>query len=193
MTKRFGLVLVVLMLVAMVLGACSSDTKDVAEDFTEAMLKGNVDKVQEKACESFKDAAAAEAALYGQLDIQNLDLKYDVGKGQNTKEIIVSGSFDVGKGDDAQEFELVASFRDTQRIDESELIDTRIVVMLEKEDGDWCVGDKTELGEKSLKLQGLLGLTEPQNEEVETTEEEAEPAATEEAEPAATEEAEAGS
>ena len=86
MTKRFGLVLVALLIVPMLLSACSSDSKKVAEDFTKAVLNGDTAKAQEDACASFKDAAGAEAALYGQLDVQNLDLKYDVGKGQNNKE-----------------------------------------------------------------------------------------------------------
>lgn len=171
MSKRFSLILVVLLVAPMLLTACSSESPDVAEDFVEAMLKGDADKAQDLACESYSDTAAALAGGFGALDINNIDLKYDIGKGGNEEEIIVTGSYDIGEGDDADEVELAGSVRTSDEDDT--MIDTRLVLDMVQDGDDWCV-EQVKQGEESLGGAAT---------------EEVEPAATEEAAPEATEEA----
>lgn len=133
MTKRFALVLVALLVVPMLLTACGSESRDTAEDYINALLKGDVQKAQDLACESFKDETAALAGLYAAqaIDKDSLDLKFDVGKGQNQEEIIVTGSYNYGPADNLKEYVL------------SERNLTRIVLWMEESDGEWCVTDRS--------------------------------------------------
>jgi hypothetical protein len=144
MAKRFVLVLVVL--VALLLTACSSESKDTAKDYMEAVLKGNQDKALELACESFQDQTesllAYYPAAYPFLDTDSIDLKYDVGKGNNQKEIIVTGSFKYGADKNAANY----SQEDQKEFELIEKDQTRIVLWMAKVGDDWCVSDKSEFG-----------------------------------------------
>jgi hypothetical protein len=185
MSKRFGLILVALLIVPMLLTACGSESRDVAQDFVKAMLNGDADKAQDLACESYQATAAALAEDFGTLDINNLDLKYDVGKGGNQEEIIVTGSFDIGRGDDADEVELANSVRLDDNDDE--MVDTRLVLDM-KEDGDWCVNQVNQ-GGKALGAASTEEVAPVETEEAPVATEEAAPVETEEAAPVETEEA----
>jgi hypothetical protein len=166
MSKRFGFVLVALVVLSALLTACSAESRDTAEDYMNALLKGETDKAVELACESFKDETAALADSYAAQGIlaDEIDLKFDVGKGQNNEEIIVTGAYQYGDEADPTEFEL------------TEHDGTRIVLWLEESDGDWCVTDESEFG--------TLEVSAPE------ATEEAAPEATEEPAPTATEAAE---
>lgn len=171
MSKRFGLVLMVMLIAPVLLAACGAESKDTAEEYMNAVLKGDEDKALELACESFKDETQALIAYFGQefpfFDEKSIDLKYDVGKGNNAKEIIVTGSFKYGvdkddpklKSDPQREY--VISERDG----------TRIVLWMEEKNGDWCVTDASEFG--GIELAAAPGEAGP--------EEEAAPEATQEA------------
>ena len=156
MSKRFGLLLAVLVAVSLLLVACGSETQDTAKEYIEAVLKGNTEEAQKVACESFQDATAELAAMSASLAdenkaIRNLNLKYDIGKANNVKEIIVTGSYDIvelneaGKmvADSEKTFELAASTRDKYDVDgdgdDTDTINTRIVLDMEKDGGKWCV------------------------------------------------------
>ncbi len=143
MSKRFGLVLVVLLIVPMLLSACSTESRDVAENYLDALFKGDSTTAQKYACDSFQDQTAALADQYGMENIHKKDLKFDIGKGNNQEEIIVTGSYWVGPTDDADEVELAASVR---VIGEEER-DTRIVLWMKDDGGDWCVSDKSDFGD----------------------------------------------
>ena len=178
MMKRFGLVVVALLIMPMVLTACASDSRDAAKDYMEAVLKGNVDEAQKLACESYQDQTAALAQVYGPLGITDIDLKYDIGKGNNQEEVIVTGAYTIGEGDDADEVELASSVREAG---EEEARDTRIVLDLKKDGDDWCV--------ESADLKDNMAVPAAEEAEPVATEEAAPAEATEEAEPAATAEA----
>ena len=141
MSKRFAFVLVVLLAVPMLLTACGADTPDVAEDFVNAVLEGNADAAAEAACESYQDQARELAAGFVDLNVHDIDLKYDVGKGNNVEEVIVTGSYKFGTGDTVREVELAASVRERET---DELVDTRIVVWLDENGDDWCVTEETQ-------------------------------------------------
>jgi hypothetical protein len=178
MSKRFGLILVALLVMPMLLTACASESRDVAEDFVEAMLEGDVEKAQDLACESYQDTAAALAGDFGTLDINNIDLKYDIGKGGNEEEIIVTGSYDIGEGDDADEIELAGSVRSEEN--EDEMIDTRLVLDMAQDGDDWCV-EQVNQGEEPFGAAGAAEApAEPEATE-ESEEAEVTPEATEEA------------
>ncbi len=144
MSKRFGFVLVVMLVVPLLLTACGAESKDTAEDYMNAVLKGDEEKALELACESFKDETSALMAFFGSefpfFDEKSIDLKYDVGKGNNANEIIVTGAFNYGIDLDDPKVK-----NDPQReyvISEGE--GTRIVLWLDEQDGDWCVNDESE-------------------------------------------------
>jgi hypothetical protein len=146
MSKRFGFAMVVMLVVPLLLTACGAETTDTAEDYMNAVLKGNEEKALELACESFKDETSALVAYFGEgfafFDEKSIDLKYDVGKGNNSKEVIVTGSFEYGIDKDDP-----TTRNDTAReyvISEGE--GTRIVLWMEEQDGDWCVTDASEFG-----------------------------------------------
>ncbi|NLX10538.1 MAG: DUF4878 domain-containing protein [Chloroflexi bacterium] len=141
MSKRFAFVLVVLLAVPMLLTACGADTPDVAEDFVNAVLEGNADAAAEAACESYQDQARELAAGFSGMNVHDIDLKYDIGKGNNVKEVIVTGAYKFGTGDVVSEVELAASVRERET---GELADTRVVVWLEEVDDEWCVTDETQ-------------------------------------------------
>jgi len=161
MSKRFGLVLIVLLVAPMLLTACGSDSEKAAEDYMKAVLKGEVDKAKEKACADFQDDTekytAAYQAITPNIHKDSLDLKFDVGKGQNNEEIIVTGSYEYGDKDNPKEYELVNSYRltdDEQKalgIDEDH-IETRVVLMMKEEDGDWCVSSESKFNDPILNL-----------------------------------------
>jgi hypothetical protein len=142
MKKSFEFVLLTLLVVPLLLTGCSGETPDVAEDYVEALLQGDAEAAQQVACEAFQSRTGELAALFGQQDLRNFDLKYDVGKGGREEEVIVTGSFDYGPEDSPRQVKL------------QERDDTRIVVWLEKSGDDWCVADTTEVGEGLLTVFG---------------------------------------
>jgi hypothetical protein len=142
MSKRLGLALVALLIVPMLLAACGSESRDVAEDFVDAVLTGDVETAQSLACDSFKDRAAALAQEYGTLNVHDRDLKYDIGKGNNQNEIIVTGSYKIGPEDKADEIELAHVVRGA----DGESVDTRIVLWLTEDGDEWCINDDTQFG-----------------------------------------------
>lgn len=143
MSKRFGLVLVALLIVPLLLSACGTESRDVAEDYLDALLKGDSTTAQKYACDSFQEQTAALSEQYGAQNVHDKDLKFDIGKGNNQEEIIVTGSYWIGPEDDADEIELASSVRS---VDSDESRDTRIVLWM-KEEGDWCVSDESEFGD----------------------------------------------
>ncbi len=200
MLKKFALVLVALLVVPTVLTACSSDSADTAKDYVEAILNGNTDEAQKLACDSYQDATAAlvetnNAWVGENAAIRNIDLKYDNGKAGNDEEVIVTGAYDVvemneqGKmvADSEDEYELAASTRDkrdlNQNGDDMDKINTRLVLEMREQDGDWCVLDA-----KGGYFSPDLG---EEGEEVEPAESDATEEATEEPAEEATPEAEA--
>ncbi|MBN1680830.1 MAG: hypothetical protein JW966_11105 [Anaerolineae bacterium] len=150
MAKRFGLVLAALLVVSSLLAACGTETRDTGKDYMKAVLDGNGEKAEGLACDDFKDTTRALAEAYAALDINDVDLKYDIGKGSNEKEVIVTGSYKIGKGNDADEIELASTVRivDEESGEETEERDTRIVLWLDKDGDDWCVSAETELGDE---------------------------------------------
>jgi hypothetical protein len=146
MSKRLGFVLVVMLIVPLLLSACGAESKDTAEDYMNAILKGDEDKALELACESFKDETSALVAFFGGgfpfFDEESIDLKYDVGKGNNANEIIVTGAFNYGidpddpttRNDPPREYIISGGEG------------TLIILWLDEDDGDWCVNDSTEFG-----------------------------------------------
>jgi len=194
MLKKFAIVLVALLVLPTVLTACSSDSADTAKDYVEAILNGNTDDAQKLACDSYQDATAAlvetNNSLVGEnAAIRNVDLKYDIGKAGNDEEVIVTGAYDVVElneqgravADSEDEYELAASTRDKRDLnrngDDMDKINTRLVLEMREQDGDWCVLD-AKGGYFSPDLELEEGEIEPA--ESEATEE-----ATEEATPEA--------
>jgi len=153
MKRSFGIGLLALLVFPLLLVGCSGETSDVAEDYVEALLQGNADAAQQVACESFQDRTGELAAYFGQYDIREWELKYDIGKGNREEEVIVTGSFTYGPEDAPREVEL------------QERDDTRIVVWLEKEGDEWCVGDETEVGEGLMALRDGAPSPAPADEE----------------------------
>jgi hypothetical protein len=136
MSKRFGLVLAALLVVSALLAACSSESRDTAEDYMKALLRGDQAKAQELACESFKDQTAALGEAYAAQGVlkDKIDLKFDVGKGQNREEIIVTGAYKYGDTNDPMEFEL------------TEKNNSRVVLWMKKSGSKWCVSEESEFG-----------------------------------------------
>ena len=156
MSKRYGIVLAVLLLTALVLSACGSDSTETAKDYMQALLKGETETAQKYACDSFQESTAELAAMSAALaeqnrQVRNIDLKYDIGKGNNAKEVIVTGSYDIvqlneaGKmiADSEVTYELAASVRDKRDVDgdgdDEEKINTRIVLTMQQDGDSWCV------------------------------------------------------
>lgn len=153
MSKRFTLVMVVLLVMPALLTACSTESRDTAEDYVKAVMKGDADEAKNLACDSFQEGTEALLAFYAGLEIDedSLDLKFDPGKGNNQKEVIVTGSFEYGE--DGDEFELAGTVRvrdlprtvmvreaedEEEEEDGTRKVDTRLVLEME-EDDDWCV------------------------------------------------------
>ena len=160
MSKKLAFALVLLLVLSSVLTACSSGSEDDAKTYVEAMLKGDVAGAQEAACDGYQDDTQALVDGYAALadvheKIQNIDLTYDIGKGHNEKEVIVTGSYDIvelnaqGKviADSAQQYVLAASTVDRHDMnhngDDTERINTRIVLTMAKSGGKWCVSKLT--------------------------------------------------
>jgi hypothetical protein len=154
--KKYGLLLVALLLISGVLTACSTESADTAKDYLDAVLRGDVEKAQKYACDNYQDQTATWAEdmaglASANLGVRNIELKYDLGKGNNQKEILVTGSFDMvelnanGKvvADSEKEYEMAASVRDKYDLnnngDDEERVNTRIVLTMKEEGGDWCV------------------------------------------------------
>ena len=78
------------------------------------------------------------------MDIANIDLKFDIGKGGDEENITVTGSYKVG-GEDGAEIELAESVRG-KGLEEQQ--DTRILIEMKKDDGDWCVEKFTDLADE---------------------------------------------
>jgi len=136
MTKRLALVLVALLITSLLLTACSNASRNAAKDYMNALLKGDDAKALGLACDSFNAKTQTLLAWYKQqlIDEKSVDLQYDIGKGGNTKEIIVTGSYMYG--DPSFQREYVVREKDN----------TRIVLWMEKTGGKWCVTDKSEFG-----------------------------------------------
>jgi predicted small secreted protein len=156
MSKKLAFILVVLLIVPASLTACSNESADTGKDYVEAALKGDAEQAQKFACDDYKDETETLAGVYAglaeqQQAIRNIDLKYDIGKGHNEKEVIVTGAYDIvqlnaqGKeiADSAVEYALAASTPDkrdfNQNGDDTDRINTRIVLTMNKTHGDWCV------------------------------------------------------
>ncbi len=196
MTKRFGLLLVALLIGSALLSACSTESRDTAEDYVKAVLKGDTSKAQDLACsQAMKDQTAQFISdnVTGR-NVHGLDLKYDMGKGGNNKEIIVTGAFKVGPKDDSHEVVVAESLRDTNDVngngDKDESLEARIVLTMKKDGGDWCV-EEFETNDLPLFIADAAGTAsvEAPAEVAPAATEEAAPAATEEAAPVATQEA----
>jgi hypothetical protein len=160
MSKKLAFILVLLLVLSAILTACSSESVDNGKTYVEAMLKGDAAGAQKVACDGYQDATQALADGYAALAdmheaIRNTDLKYDIGKGNNQKEVIVTGSYDIvelndqGKvvADSEQQYVLAASTIDRHDINhngnDTERINTRIVLTMQKSGGDWCVAKLT--------------------------------------------------
>ncbi len=184
MMKRLSLILVVVLLVPMLLSACGSDTKKVAEDYMVAVLKGDSVKAKEKACDDFKDQTDAYIAAYKaitpNIHKDSIDLKFDIGKGNNQEEVIVTGAYDYGDKDNPKEYVFASSTRKYNNSDE--MSETRVVLWMKKDGDNWCVSAKSEFSDKDLKAVPPAETPEP------ATTEEPTPAMTEEPEPVETQE-----
>jgi len=153
--KKVALFLVVLLVVPTLLTACGAESSETARDYMEAVLSGKVEEAQDNACDGFEDATAELIASVPRLGennaVRNVDLKFDVGKGNDQEKITVTGSYDIvvlndsGKvvADSEQEYELASSVRDKRDIDndedDGENVDTRVMLEMEKDGDDWCV------------------------------------------------------
>ncbi|MCZ7541602.1 MAG: hypothetical protein M5U29_17155 [Anaerolineae bacterium] len=157
MSKRFGL-LAALLAVSLLLTACGSDSTETAKDYIEAVLKGNAEAAQKVACDSYQEDTAALAAISASLaeqsrGVRDIDLKYDLGKGNNSKEVLVTGSYSIVQlsaagnviAGSTQQYELAAVARDKHDVDGDgdyeNRINTRIVLTMEKDGDDWCVAN----------------------------------------------------
>ncbi|MBP8974645.1 MAG: hypothetical protein KBH93_12280 [Anaerolineae bacterium] len=157
MSKRFGL-LAALLAVSLLLTACGSDSMETAKDYIEAVLKGDAEAAQKVACDSYQEDTAALAAEIAALaeesrGVHSIDLKYDLGKGNNAKEVIITGSYDIVQlsatgsviAGSAQEYELAAAARDKHDVDGDgdyeNRVNTRIVLTMEKDGDEWCVAN----------------------------------------------------
>jgi hypothetical protein len=140
MTTRFAWVMLALIVVSALLTACSTESRDTAEKYINAVMKGNDEEALTLSCDSYDETTKVLLEWHKEKNIQpqTIDLKYDIGKGNNQKEIIVTGSFKYGAEDPSREYEI------------SEKLGTRIVLMMGKQDGDWCVTDKSEFEGVSL-------------------------------------------
>ncbi len=155
-TRRYPLLLVGLLLLAALLSACGVASEEAAQKYMEALLAGNAAEAQKYACDTFQEQTATLAEEVArladqQLAIQNIDLKYDIGKTHNAKEVLVTGAFDVVRlredgnpiPDSEMTYEIAASVRDKYDLDgdgdDEELINTRIRLDMEEVDGEWCV------------------------------------------------------
>jgi predicted small secreted protein len=155
MSKRFAL-LAALLAVALLLTACGPDSTGAARDYMEAVLKGDVEAAQEVACDPFKEGTATLAAISAGLAeesraIRNIDLKYDIGKGRNLREVVVTGSYDIVRltaagaviVDSADTYEVAAVVRDVFDVDgdgdHDEQLNARIVLTMERVGDEWCV------------------------------------------------------
>ncbi len=142
MKKSLGFLSFALLVVPLLLMGCSSEPPEEAKDFVEALLGGNAGAAQQIACESFKGRTGELAAYFGQNNVRDWDLKYDVGKGGRQEETIVTGAFTYGPEDIGRQIKL------------QEKDKTRIVIWMDKQGDNWCVNDKTTLGENLLALRG---------------------------------------
>jgi hypothetical protein len=136
MRKRLALALVALLVTPLLLTACSTASRDTAKDYLNALLKGDDEKALGLACDSFKAGTQSLLAWYKQqgVDEKSVDLQFDIGKGGNSKEIIVTGSYQYGDPNFLREYDL------------KEKDDTRIVLLMQKTGGKWCVTDKSKFG-----------------------------------------------
>ena len=156
MSKKLAFILVMLLVLSSVLTACSSASEDDAKKYVEAMLMGDVAGAQKAACGDYQDGTQALVDGYAALadvheEIQNIDVTYDIGKGNNQKEVIVTGSYDIvelnaqGKviPDSAQQYVLAASTVDRHDLDQdgdnTDRVNTRIVLTMAKSGSKWCV------------------------------------------------------
>jgi hypothetical protein len=160
MSKKLAFILVLLLVVPSVLTACGSGSVDNAKTYVEAMLKGDAAGAEKVACDGYQDDTQALVDGYAALAdmneaIRNVDVTYDIGKGNNQKEVIVTGSYDIvelnaqGKVivDSEQQYVLAASTVDRHDLDQdgddTDRINTRIVLTMKKSGGDWCVAKLT--------------------------------------------------
>lgn len=146
MSKKFALLMLVLLTLSLVLTACSTESRDAGKDYMEAVIHGEQEKAEALACSDF-DGTADLLAWYASLNIvdDSADLQVDMAKGNNQKELHVTGSFECGRGvefDCGKDNEFVLSEKN----------DSLITLKMKKEDGDWCVSadsvfNGTPLGE----------------------------------------------
>lgn len=128
--------LVALLVTPLLLTACSTASRDEAHDYISALLKGDDEKALGLACDSFQAGTQSLLAWYKQqrVDEKSIDLQFDIGKGGNSKEIIVTGSYQYGDPNFLREYDL------------KEKDDSRIVLAMQKTGGKWCVTDKSSFG-----------------------------------------------
>ena len=161
MSKRIAVLLVVLMAASVLLSACSTDSRNTAEDYVNSLFKAASeenkvdettrelkfrDKALELSCDTFKDQTtwiiAWFATEYPFIRQDGLDLKFDVGKAGNQNEIIVTGSLKYGLDPDDPK----SRDRDPEELVLSDKLNTRIVLDMRKQSGKWCVSDKSSFG-----------------------------------------------
>jgi hypothetical protein len=136
MRTRLALILVALLVTPLLVTACSTASRNTAEDYMNALLKGDDAKALDLACDSFKAGTQTLLAWYKQqqVDEKSIDLQFDIGKGSNTSEIIVTGSYMYGDPKFLQEYAI------------EEQYNTRVVLWMEKTGGKWCVTNKSRFG-----------------------------------------------
>ncbi len=159
--KKLALLLVALLLASVLLTACESESQDAAKDYIDALLNGEIENAEGFTCDDFEvqivsleDSTDLYANLPGLGDsheIRNIDLKYDLGKGNNPRELIITGSYDIVEIDEQgrlipdseTQYVLASAVRDRRDIDRdgdvTERIDTRILLEMREDGDDWCV------------------------------------------------------
>jgi predicted small secreted protein len=135
MNKRFALIMVMLMITAALLSACSSDSKNAGKDYIEAVIKGEQAAAEAFACDSFN--GTPELVAFFRDDVKarpdTVDLKVDLGKANNQKELRITGSVDCERTATAEN----CSTKNQYVFSEKK--GTLIILEMKKQDGDWCV------------------------------------------------------
>jgi len=150
MKKRLGFLLVALLIMPVLLTACDSESPDKAKEYMDAVLAGKVEEAQALACDEESAAltesvVAAYASQYPnmEIDTKNVDLKYDIGKGMNNKEVIVTGAFSykfTQEGAAANPTDLEVEY------ELSDKLGTLVILYMDKKGDDWCVTSKSGFG-----------------------------------------------
>lgn len=140
MKQRFAAILVALMVLATLLSACSSDSKDAGKDYMEAVLKGDEETASALACDSFDGTPDLIAFFRDEViaDPETVDIQVDLGKTNNQNQLRVTGSVDCARSAMAE------NCNNNNEFIFSEKRGTLIILEMEKEDGEWCVSGDSE-------------------------------------------------